>query len=603
MALSQAASEVGKGFDWQVTKRLFSYLKPYKKNVIIAFIAMMFLVFANIMGPPLIGWAVDEGIRKGNMTLVGMGVSGYIAIQGLGLLGFRIQLANMAYAGQRIIEKLRNELFEKIQYFSMSFFSNYETGRLIARVISDVSVLREAITFAVVGTVREMLILVGILISMSLINLTLTGVALVVLVILITIANFWRIFARKAYIRVREANAIVNAELAEAFNGVRVTQAFAREGYNYDRFTSKIDYNNREANVAAARVSGFFFPSIELVGGVATGAMIYVGGTLVLKQQLSVFTLLTFVLYIDEFFFPIRMLAQRYNVFQAVMAAGDKIFTLLDTPIEVQDAPDATELPQIQGHVQFDNVEFRYSDGEMVLKGVNLDVPAGATVALVGHTGAGKSTIIKLVTRFYDITDGSLKIDGHDVRRVTQESLRRQMGVVLQETYLFSGTVMDNIRYGRLEASDEEVIDAAKAVGAHDFIMRLENGYNTEVREGGSLLSAGQRQLLAFARALLADPRILILDEATSSIDTQTEKIIQSALERLLEGRTSFVIAHRLSTITNADLIVVIDHGEIIEQGSHEALLQQGGAYRDLYTMAYARPLEEMTPEDTVAAD
>ncbi len=603
MALSQAATEAGKGFDWQVTKRLFGYLKPYKKNVVIAFTAMLFVVIANIMGPPLIGWAVDEGIRKGNMSLVGAGVFGYILVQGLGFLGFRIQLANMAYAGQRIIEKLRNDLFEKIQYFSMSFFSNYETGRLIARVISDVSVLREAITFAVVGTVREMLILIGILISMSIINLTLTGVALVVLVVLITIANFWRIFARKAYIRVRETNAIVNAELAEAFNGVRVTQAFAREGYNYQRFVSKIDYNNREANVAAARISGFFFPSIELVGGVATGAMIYVGGTLVLKQQLSVFTLLTFVLYIDEFFFPIRMLAQRYNVFQAVMAAGDKIFTLLDTPIEVQDAPEATELPQIQGHVQFDNVEFRYSDGEMVLKGVNLNVPAGSTVALVGHTGAGKSTIIKLVTRFYDITDGKLTIDGYDVRTVTQESLRRQMGVVLQETYLFSGTVMENIRYGRLEASDEDVIDAAKAVGAHDFIMRLENGYNTEVREGGSLLSAGQRQLLAFARALLADPRILILDEATSSIDTQTEKIIQSALERLLKGRTSFVIAHRLSTITNADLIVVIDHGEIIEQGSHESLLQQGGAYRDLYTMAYARPLEAVSPEVTVAAD
>ncbi|MCQ3929281.1 MAG: ABC transporter ATP-binding protein [Chloroflexi bacterium] len=603
MALSQAATEAGKGFDWQVTKRLFSYLKPYKKNVVIAFTAMLFVVIANIMGPPLIGWAVDEGIRKGNMSLVGAGVFGYILVQGLGFLGFRIQLANMAYAGQRIIEKLRNDLFEKIQYFSMSFFSNYETGRLIARVISDVSVLREAITFAVVGTVREMLILIGILISMSIINLTLTGVALVVLLILITIANFWRIFARKAYIRVRETNALVNAELAEAFNGVRVTQAFARESYNYQRFVSKIDYNNREANVAAARISGFFFPSIELVGGVATGAMIYVGGTLVLKQQLSVFTLLTFVLYIDEFFFPIRMLAQRYNVFQAVMAAGDKIFTLLDTPIEVQDAPDASELPQIQGHVQFENVEFRYSDGEMVLKGVNLDVPAGSTVALVGHTGAGKSTIIKLVTRFYDITDGKLTIDGYDVRTVTQESLRRQMGVVLQETYLFSGTVMENIRYGRLEASDEDVIDAAKAVGAHDFIMRLENGYNTEVREGGSLLSAGQRQLLAFARALLADPRILILDEATSSIDTQTEKIIQSALERLLKGRTSFVIAHRLSTITNADLIVVIDHGEIIEQGSHENLLQQGGVYRDLYTMAYARPLEAISPEVTVAAD
>lgn len=597
MAMSPAASEAGKGFDWQVTKRLFSYLNPYRKNVYVALGAMMFIVFANVLGPPLIGWAVDEGIRKGNMSLVGLGVIGYLMIQGMGFLGFRVQLANMAYTGQRVIEKLRNELFEKIQYFSMSFFSNYETGRLIARVISDVSVLREAITFAVVGTVRELFILAGILISMSIINLKLTGVALVVLVVLVTIANFWRIFARKSYIRVRETNAIVNAELSEAFNGVRITQAFAREGFNYNRFTTKIDYDHREANIAAAKVSGLFFPSIELVGGVATGTMIYVGGTLVLKQELSVFTLLTFVLYIDEFFFPIRMLAQRYNIFQAVMAAGDKIFTLLDTPIEVQDAANATEMPQIQGHVKFEDVEFRYSDGEMVLKGVNLDVPPGATVALVGHTGAGKSTIIKLVTRFYDITGGKLTIDGYAVDKVTQESLRRQMGVVLQETYLFSGTVMENIRYGRLNASDEEVIDAAKAVGAHDFIMRLENGYNTEVREGGSLLSAGQRQLLAFARALLADPRILILDEATSSIDTQTEKIIQNALDTLLEGRTSFVIAHRLSTITNADLIVVIDHGEIIEQGSHEELLKQGGAYRDLYTMAYARPLEELRDE------
>jgi ATP-binding cassette, subfamily B, multidrug efflux pump len=280
-------------------------------------------------------------------------------------------------------------------------------------------------------------------------------------------------------------------------------------------------------------------------------------------------------------------LAQRYNLFQSVMAAGDKLFNLLDRPIEVKDIPNAVDLPKINGHVKFEHVDFSY-EGEsdtVVLNDISLDVPAGTTVALVGHTGAGKSTMVKLVMRFYDIREGRLTIDGYDVNQVAQNSLRNQMGVVLQETYLFSGTVMDNIRYGRLNAPDQEVIDAAKAVGAHDFIIKLENGYHTEVREGGSLLSQGQKQLLAFARALLADPRILILDEATSNIDTQTEKVIQEALGRLLEGRTSFVIAHRLSTIVNSDLIVVMDHGRIIEQGTHHELLAMGGAYRSLYIM------------------
>jgi ABC-type multidrug transport system fused ATPase/permease subunit len=321
---------------------------------------------------------------------------------------------------------------------------------------------------------------------------------------------------------------------------------------------------------------------------VATGTLIYVGGTLVLRQQFSIFTLLSFVLYIGQFFFPIRMLAQRYNVFQAVMAAGAKIFTLLDTPVDIEDAQGAVTLPRINGEVTFQDVDFAY-DGDSddgVLHGINLDVPAGHTVAFVGHTGAGKSTIIKLIMRFYDVKGGQLRIDGHEVGRVTQDSLRSQMGVVLQEPYLFSGSVMENIRYGRLDATDEEVIEAASAVGADDFIRQLEDGYQTEVREGGSLLSAGQKQLLSFARALLADPRILILDEATSNIDTQTEKVIQDALGRLLEGRTSFVIAHRLSTIVSSDLIVVMDHGEIVERGTHNELLAQGGVYSGLYTMA-----------------
>jgi ATP-binding cassette subfamily B protein/subfamily B ATP-binding cassette protein MsbA len=457
--------------------------------------------------------------------------------------------------------------------------------------------------------------------------LPLTLIALVVVAVVTIMANYWRIYARKAYNWQRETNSTNNAELSEAFNAIRVTQAYARQAYNYRRFAEQINRAHLKSSLRATWVASLFFPGIELVGGVALGALIYIGGSLVLEQTISVATLLTFVLYIEQLFFPIRMLAQRYNIFQAVMAAGGKIFALMDTPLDIQDAPDAIELPPIRGHVRFEDVSFAYpplrvserhkrrgADGDRrdaadslsdqrtppaVLRHVTLDVPAGSTVALVGHTGAGKTSIVKLLARFYEVSEGRITIDGYDIRKVTQESLRRQMGVVVQETHLFSGTVMDNIRYGRLDAPDEDVIEAAKAVGADAFISKLEHGYYTEVREGGALLSAGQKQLIAFARALLADPRILILDEATSNIDTQTERVIQEALRRLLKGRTSFVIAHRLSTIINADLIVVMDHGMVVEQGTHAELLAKGGLYRDLYTMAYARPLEATSLQQT----
>ncbi len=574
------------GFDREVTVRLLSYLRPHRREFTFAVLAMLLSVIANVAGPPLIGWSIDEGIRKRDFSIVIAGVLFFVAIQVIGFIGFRIQMGNMAIIGQTIIKTLRDQLFEHIQYLSISFFAEYEAGRLIARVISDVNVVREAITFAAVGSIREVLTLFGIIISMVLINVPLTAVAVAVLVVLLVIANFWRIHARAAYLRVSDSNAKVYAELSEAFNGVRVTQAFARETYNYRRFAGEINEASRQAGVRAALIAGLFYPTVEMIGGVATGTLIFVGGTLVLDDRITVGVLLAFILYIQQFFFPIRLLAQRYNLLQSVIASGYRIFKLMDFPVAVRDEFTADELPAITGHIRFEDVAFRYSPaGPLVLNDINLDVPAGSRVAFVGHTGAGKTTMVKLIMRFHDVTDGRVTVDGHDIRHITQNSLRRQISVVPQDTHLFSGTVMDNIRYGRLNASDEEVIEAAKAVGAHDFITDMEDGYRSEIMEGGAVLSTGQRQLLAFARALLADPRVLILDEATSNIDTQTERLIQRALERLLEGRTSFIIAHRLSTITSADVIVVMDHGKIIEMGSHQELLQLEGVYHQLYTL------------------
>jgi len=451
-----------------------------------------------------------------------------------------------------------------------------------------VGTLREFITWAVLAIVRNLLGIAGTVIAMLALNVRLSLLTFLVLPIMVLATVLFRRAARRSYRKVRAAVSWGNSVLAENVNGVRVVQAFSRQGYNFRNFSNYVNRYFLETSTEAAWVASLFTPVVDVLGAAATALVIYVGGTAVLGESITPGVLIAFVLYTDRFFEPIRDMSRRFDTLQSTMAGGERILALLNTEVDVRDAENAIEMKPIAGEVRFERVSFRYSDDpSLVLDGIDLVVQPGETVALVGETGAGKTTIVKLLTRFHDPTQGAVLVDGVDLRTVTQASLRRQMGMVLQDPFLFNGTVRENILFGRLDAHDHEVIEAAKAVGAHDFILNLKNGYETSVQEGGVLLSVGQRQLISFARALLANPRILILDEATSSVDMQTEQVIQSALIRLLKGRTSFVIAHRLSTITNADRIVVVDDGRILEQGKHEELLKSKGRYYELYRTGF----------------
>jgi ATP-binding cassette subfamily B multidrug efflux pump len=461
-------------------------------------------------------------------------------------------------------------------------------GRVITRVINDVVVLREFLTWSFLAVARDLFVLIGIIAAMLAMDLRLSLLTFAVMPFMIITTVALRKKARENYRRVRSAISWVNSVLAENINGVRVVQAFSRQAINYGYFKDTVNKNNLTTNLGAARIAAIYPSIIDFLGSLATALVIWLGGAAVLGAQVTPGVLVAFVLYISRFFDPIRDLSRRYDSFQSTMASSERIFGLMDTQVEVKDSPASIELPIIRGEVSFEDVYFNYSDDPAtVLANINIHVHPGETVALVGETGAGKSTLVKLISRFHDPVSGRIRIDGYDLREVTQQSLRRQMGIVLQDPFLFNGSVMENIRFGRLDASEAEVEAAARAVGAHDFIASLRDGYSTPVEEGGVMLSVGQRQLISFARALLADPRILILDEATSSVDTQTERIIQQALSTLLKGRTSFVIAHRLSTVVNADRIVVIQDGRIIEQGHPTELLAKRGAYYNLYRIGF----------------
>jgi ATP-binding cassette subfamily B protein/subfamily B ATP-binding cassette protein MsbA len=583
---------IGKVYDAGLLKRLLTYLRPYQGRTIWAVVLMAVSSLLNVSGPWLIGRAIDDGIRTGSLAQLRWWTILFVGAMLFEWITNRGRIAIMAYVGTMIVADTRSDLFRHLHKLSLNFHNNYSVGRLMSRLISDVGVLQDFVTWSITGLARSGFILLGITVTMVVMNWQLALVTFAMVPLMFILTNYWRKHVRTAYRATRTRLSLINGYLNESLSGIRVTQSFTREPANYKHFTD-LNRSYFDANIQATTLTALFFPGVDLIGSLATALVVGVGGWLLIGDALTAGTLVAFVLYVERFFEPIRELAQRYNTFQATMAGCERLFYLLDLKPEIEDRPQAATLPPIQGRVDFDDVKFAYKREEPILRGVTLHARPGERVALVGETGAGKSTVIRLIARFFDVSSGAVKIDGHDIREVTQASLRSQPGIVLQDPFLFKGTVADNIRYGRLDANDAEIEAAAETVGAHEFITRLDNGYQTDVGENGVNLSGGQRQLVSFARALLADPRILILDEATSSVDTATEKVIEHGVDRLMEGRTSFVIAHRLSTIVNADKIVVMDRGEIVEMGKHDELLAQRGRYYNLYTMQWAAQLEE----------
>jgi ABC-type multidrug transport system fused ATPase/permease subunit len=573
-------------WSWRQTRRrlaaLFRLARPYPGRTAFAIVTLVAYTLVALLPPYLAGRAIDDGIRSGDLDALTWIVVAFLLAGAVAFALSALQTYFTGWVGERALADLRIRLFSHLQRLSLGFYERNRTGAIVSRITNDVEALDQLVTDGVSSLVQNTLVLGGTVVVLFLLDWRLALATLVVLPLMAAATAWFRVRSNRAYRRVRERLGLVTATLAEDISGMRVVQSFTREPTSQTSFRG-INDRYRNANYETVVLNGLYFPGVDVLSSLATAIVLGFGGALVIDGDLTIGTLLAFTLYLSNFFDPVQQLSQLYNTFLSATAALDRILFVLDEEPEVVDSPDAHELPRIVGRVSFEHVGFGYGDLPEVLHDFDLEVPAGTTVALVGHTGAGKSTVAKLLARFYDPRSGRITIDGHDLRDVTQSSLRRQLGIVPQEGFLFAGTVAENIAFGRSGATRSEIEAAAASVGAHDFVTELPDGYDTELGERGFRLSLGQRQLVAFARALLADPRILILDEATSSVDIGTERRIEQGLRRLLTGRTAFVIAHRLSTIRSADLIVVLDHGRIVEQGTHDGLIRTAGTYTRLY--------------------
>ena len=570
----------------EIIIRLIAYLKPYKAKSMIVILLMILVMLCNVVNPYLLQQAID-------VHVVNKDINGILLIGGLLLIinifawiASKIRWTMISKITNNILVNIRHELYEHIQKLSFDFFDNRPVGKILARVVGDVNALKNLFNQSIQTLIPELLSLVCVAMAMFILNVKL-AMACIILLPFLTIAMFYiEIHSRKRWEVFRNKRSNLNGFTHEDFSGIKVVQAFANEK-NTEKNFRKMVKEQKEAFLNAVRLNDCFWPLVELSWGIGTLIVFAVGYRLILSGEIQVGKLIAFSMYTGMFWRPIMNLSSFYNTLITNFAAADRIFDILDQEPDIENIGKAPKMNRIEGKVEFRNIDFSYNVGGKVLNNINFKVNPGDKIALVGATGSGKTTIISLLSRFYDPTDGEILVDGKNIKYVDLYSYRSQMGIMLQDTFLFSSTIMENIRYGRLDATDEEVINAAKAVNAHEFIMKLENGYDTEVNERGSRLSLGQRQLVSFARALLANPRILILDEATSNIDTQTEMLVQKGIEKLIKGRTSFVIAHRLSTIRDCDKILVISDGEIIEAGTHDELLRNKGMYYDLYSAQY----------------
>ena len=583
--LATSEEDFGRAFDPRVIGRLWRYASPFKGRIAIAAALLLVNTTTAVFSPIIPGLAINA-INDHDTTALYVICGLFLANNTLQWISQFQQVYQMTWVGQHALYRVASDLFSHISSLSLTFFDKNETGRVMARMQNDVNVLQQMLSNGMISIFGSMLSLGGILAILFVLNWRLAALVSFSVPVMAATIWIWQRYARRSFLRARATISAVNSSIQENVSGVRVIQSLSREGINARQFQN-VNAENMRASVEAGQASALVQPMVDFVAALALAVAIFAGGKMVLDGDLKIGFLVAFALSINRFFDPIRDMTQQYTNMQRATVAAERVFEILDWPQDVADRPDAIELKEIRGEVELRDIHFGYSKEIEVLHGIDIKIRPGEHVALVGQTGAGKSTIISLLARFYDVTGGAILVDGHDVRDVTMRSLRREMGIVLQDPFIFSGTVRDNIAFGKPEATDDEIEAAARAVGVHDLIMRLEHGYKTRVLPSGANLSLGQRQLISFARAILISPRILMLDEATAGIDTQTEMILQRGVARLTEGRTAIVIAHRLSTIRDSDRIIVLKDGRIAEEGNHQSLMQARGIYHDLYDMGF----------------